>query len=84
MYPHVDEMPIPPELLTSKMAVMDAVYNPLETLLIKRARARGAKTVTGMDMLVYQAAEQERIWMGVDAPLTVMREALLKKLGKGV
>jgi shikimate dehydrogenase len=82
MRPTVDETPVPAGLLTDKMAVMDAVYNPLETLLIKQAKERGARTITGMDMLVYQAAEQERIWLGVDAPLEVMREALLKALGK--
>lgn len=84
MYPNVDETPIDAGLLTDKIAVMDAVYNPLETLLIKRARERGAKTITGMDMLIYQAAEQERIWLGVDAPLPVMREALLRELGRVV
>jgi shikimate dehydrogenase len=84
MYPVVDAAPIPARLLTDRMAVMDAVYNPLETLLIKQARVRGAKTVTGADMLIYQAVEQERIWLGVEAPLKVMREALLKTLGQGV
>lgn len=82
MYPDVDESPVPAELLTGKMAVMDAVYNPLETLLIRQAREKGAGTVTGMDMLVYQAAEQERIWLGVEAPLKVMREALLRGFGR--
>ena len=84
MYPNVDETPIPAKLLTDKIAVMDAVYNPLETLLIRQARERGAITITGMDMLIYQAAEQERIWLGVEAPLPVMREALLKAFGRGL
>lgn len=82
MHPSVDDSPIPAKLLTHGMAVMDAVYNPLETRLIRQAREKGAVAVAGMDMLIYQAAEQERIWLGVEAPLGVMREAFLKALGK--
>ncbi len=83
MHPAAEESPLPTELLTRDMVVMDAVYNPVETRLIREARAIGAGTITGTDMLIYQAAEQERIWLGVDAPLPAMREALLRELGRG-
>ena len=54
---------------------MDAVYDPPETRLLRDARGRGARVVTGKWMLVYQAAEQLRLWTGRDAPVEVMAEA---------
>ncbi len=83
MHPDVGETPLPSALLSPEMVVMDVVYNPIETRLIKEAREIGAMTITGTEMLVHQAAEQERIWLGVDPPLPVMREALLRELGRG-
>lgn len=84
MYPNSGESPVPPEMITTNMAVFDAVYNPMETMLLKYARAAGARTVCGADMLLYQAAEQERLWLGVEAPIGVMRKALLSELGRGL
>lgn len=55
--------------------VFDLVYDPTETALLKDAKKRGAKTVSGLGMLVYQAAESFRIWTGEDAPVTKMLEA---------
>lgn len=77
MYPRVDESPVPAEILKEGLAVFDIVYNPRETLLLRAARERGGKTIGGTDMLVYQAAEQEKLWLGVDAPVETMRESLL-------
>jgi shikimate dehydrogenase len=44
--------------------VFDAIYNPLETALVKRARANGAKAEGGMSMLVWQAVVAHQIWDG--------------------
>jgi shikimate dehydrogenase len=57
------------------MVVMDAVYEPERTRLLRDAEARGARTVPGKWMLVHQAAEQLRLWTGREAPLEVMAEA---------
>lgn len=57
--------------------VFDLVYNPLETALLKRARADKKVTISGVEMFVEQAAEQFRIWTGMDAPRDVMRSAVL-------
>ena len=54
---------------------MDAVYEPEETRLLRDARARGARPLGGKWMLVYQAAEQFRLWTGIEAPVDVMAEA---------
>jgi shikimate dehydrogenase len=82
MYPRVDECPIDTALLNEGCAVFDIVYNPVETKLLKDARKKGACVIPGADMLVYQAASQEDIWLGVDAPVEVMKTVLLKELSK--
>ncbi len=62
MYPNVDDMAPTPEILARCENVFDAVYNPLETKLIKEARANGSKTLGGMSMLVWQAVKSHEIW----------------------
>jgi shikimate dehydrogenase len=61
--------PLPPSFELSKQhTVMDMVYRPLETRLIKRARAVGAVAIDGLWMLVHQALEQFRLWTSRSAP----------------
>jgi 3-dehydroquinate dehydratase/shikimate dehydrogenase len=48
--------------------VFDVVYNPLETPLLKLAKARGIPTISGMEMFVQQGARQFEIWTGKPAP----------------
>ena len=55
--------------------VLDAVYDPVETRLLRDARERGAIAIGGKWMLVHQAAEQLRLWSGCEPPLDVMAEA---------
>lgn len=64
MYPNVDEMPIDSEYLLSKHIVFDTIYTPSETKFLKLSREVGAKVVYGLDMFVYQALAQEKIWFG--------------------
>lgn len=66
MYPRVDAMPVPSELLSHCKAVFDAVYNPENTALLKAARAAGCKAQGGMPMLVWQAAAAQEIWLDVN------------------
>ena len=54
--------------LPSRLYVLDMVYRPLDTALIRRAAASGCKTVDGLWMLVHQALQQFRIWTGREAP----------------
>ncbi|MDQ2842660.1 MAG: shikimate dehydrogenase, partial [Acidobacteriota bacterium] len=56
--------------------VLDMVYNPQETLLLKRAKAQGCLTIPGAEMLLEQAVSQFEIWTGESAPRDVMRSAL--------
>jgi shikimate dehydrogenase len=83
MKPDADESPVVPKLLHPDMAVMDIVYNPVETKLAKHAEAAGAKVVSGVEMLIYQGAASFEIWTGKSAPVEVMRKAALKHLAKG-
>lgn len=78
MYPHVDETCFPAEIPGS--LVFDMVYNPLETRLLREARAAGKTVISGLEMFLEQAAAQFEIWTGTTAPRlameTVAREAL--------
>lgn len=67
---------IPEEMLKNFGCVMDIVYKPLETPLIKAAMDLGIKTITGDKMFLYQAMEQFKLWTGEEAPIKVMRKAL--------
>jgi shikimate dehydrogenase len=70
-----NDTPIPPELISPGVLVFDLVANPPETRLLAAARERGARTVSGVTMLVYQGAESFRLWTGLEPPLDVMRQA---------
>ncbi len=67
--------PVPAEALRPDSVVLDAVYDPLETRLLRDARARGARTVSGKWMLVEQALEQLRLWTGRAPDAAVLAEA---------
>lgn len=64
MYPHTDAMPVEEHILKNSANVFDAVYNPLDTKLLKAARANGSKAIGGMPMLVWQAVASHKIWDG--------------------
>ena len=70
-----DVSPVPAEALRPATLVMDTIYEPERTRLLRDAEARGARTLGGKWMLVHQAAEQLRIWSGREAPLERMAEA---------
>ena len=70
-----DASPIRAEWLRPGTLVMDAVYDPPETRLLRDARARGAQPIGGKWMLVLQAAEQLRLWTGREAPIEAMARA---------
>jgi shikimate dehydrogenase len=81
MYPHINDEPvIMAEMMRSDLVVNDLVYNPLDTVLLKEADKAGAKGVSGLKMLIYQGAEAFKIWTGVDAPVDIMEDAILKSL----
>ena len=70
-----DASPVAPEALRAGSVVLDAVYDPERTRLLRDAEARGARIVPGKWMLVHQAAAQLELWTGREAPIDVMAEA---------
>ena len=64
MPPNVNISPVPKSLIRPGSVVFDVIYTPLETSLIRDARARGARTISGLTMFIAQALEQERLWLG--------------------
>jgi shikimate dehydrogenase len=60
--------------------VFDLVYNPPETELLKRARAAGCRTISGVEMFLAQAARQFKFWTGAEAPLSQMRRVAVRRL----
>ena len=81
MHPDEGVSPAPGEMLKEGMVVFDAVYNPIETKLLREAKARGASTVSGFDMFVKQAAAQFGLWFGRPAPNEVMGRVIEERLG---
>lgn len=81
MSPNVDDTIIPEDLINENHVVFDMIYNPAETLLLRQAKARSARTVNGVPMFVHQGAEQFRLWTGEEAPIETMEQAVKKALG---
>ena len=80
MFPHTQGSPVHAAALAPGMVVMDIVYNPIETTLLRDARAAGCAIIDGVDMFVYQGARQLELWTGKPAPLATMREAVIAAL----
>jgi 3-dehydroquinate dehydratase/shikimate dehydrogenase len=78
MWPNVDECPFADEIPGD--IVFDMVYNPLETVLIRRAREQGKKVIPGLRMFIEQAVKQFELWTGESAPRAAMETAALDAL----
>ncbi len=77
LYPNVDCKPdIDYDGIQAEMVVSDVVFNDPNTLFLREAAARGAKTINGLGMLVNQGALNFTLWTGVPAPLDVMTQTL--------
>ncbi len=74
---------VPREILSGFKVVMDIVYVPLDTRLLREAHEIGCKTINGLKMLVYQGVEQFRLWTGKVPPIELMEKAALERLHSG-
>ncbi|MEP7284691.1 MAG: shikimate dehydrogenase [Chloroflexota bacterium] len=82
LYPDVEAMPdVTLDGARADLLVCDVIPNPPETPLIKAARAKGLKVLTGLPMLVYQGAIGFEMWTGHKAPEAEMKAALSKAFG---
>lgn len=64
MYPKIEAQPVSDSVISRSASVFDVVYNPLETVLIQKAKANGSKAIGGMSMLVWQAVVAHEKWDG--------------------
>jgi shikimate dehydrogenase len=72
-----DETPIPPELMPPDLLVLDLIYTPAETRLLRDAKAGGASAaMNGELMLLHQGAAALELWTGQPAPVELMRQKL--------
>lgn len=71
-----DSSPVPADLLHEGQVVIDLVYQPLVTALLRDAAGRGAVTLNGVGMLLHQAGRAFSLWTGMEPPLAEMRAAL--------
>jgi len=76
MSPKVHETSVPATLLHAGLTVMDIVYNPRDTRLLKDAKGVGCRTIPGIEMFLHQAAAQFELWTNQAAPTDVMRAVL--------
>jgi shikimate dehydrogenase len=77
MIPQDDTIPLDREILKQFKVVMDIVYKPLQTRLLREAAAQGCRSIDGLQMLVYQGARQFELFTGRPAPVEIMRRAAL-------
>ena len=82
MVPDADASPVPKSALEAGgfEVVFDAVYNPLETRLLREAKEAGCAQASGLDMFVGQAARQFSLFTGEEPALDLMRAAVLDSM----
>ncbi len=80
MSPNDEESPVPKEVLDKEMTVMDIVYKPLRTKLLREAEERGCRTIDGLEMLARQGAAQIEIWTGRKPEIGEIKEDLRRAL----
>jgi shikimate dehydrogenase len=81
MLEHGGASPVPTRFLRADLVVMDIVYKPVETELVKAAREIGARVVDGRRMLLHQACRQFELYTGAPAPVEAMNAAVEQALG---
>jgi shikimate dehydrogenase len=82
MSPMIDETPVDQRHLHRFRWVVDTIYNPLETRLLREAKAAGCGVISGLPMFVRQGAEQIRIWTGLEPPVELMTRVVKTALKK--
>lgn len=68
------------DYISDRHLVCDIVYRPLETKLLKEADKKGARTLNGLGMLVYQGSLSFKIWTGYEMPVEVVKKTLMEEL----
>ena len=82
MHPDIDAAPLPKEYINKEMTIFDTVYNPPQTLLLKQAKQKKARTIDGVSMFVNQAAAQFKLFTGKDPNAKLMRKTVCNSLSR--
>jgi len=80
MMPDTDKSPVESAILKNFRCVVDVIYHPLETKLLKDAEKAGCVTVSGLDMFIHQGAEQIKLWTGQEPPKRYMKQIVMNAL----
>jgi shikimate dehydrogenase len=80
MMPVTDESPVAIEIMRNFPLVVDVIYNPLKTKLLRDAEISDCIIVPGIDMFVHQGAEQIKLWTGQEPPRAFMKRIVMEKL----
>lgn len=81
LYPDTNVPNIDYNTLKFTTVVCDIIPNPLHTRFMAKAQACGCKTLDGFSMLINQAAVSFKLWTGIDAPVEIMKMAMMKENG---
>lgn len=81
MFPDTDRTPLKDQFLIRFPCVMDMIYNPVRTRLLREAVAAGCAVRSGVGMFVHQGAEQILLWTGMEPPRERMLQAVMERLG---
>ncbi len=81
MYPNISQKPlVTADMMHEGLIVYDIVYNPLKTGLLVEAEKAGAKTISGVKMLMYQGVEAFKIWTGIEPPIELFQNTLMNEM----
>jgi shikimate dehydrogenase len=80
MAPGTEKIPLPPSSLDQYQVVMDVIYTPRQTRLLREAATRGCRIIDGFQMFVHQGAHQFELFTGRPAPMEIMRRAALEAM----
>jgi shikimate dehydrogenase len=83
MFPKNEETLVNKQFIKSNMIIFDIIYNPLETRLLREAKASGAKVLNGINMLVNQGALSFKLWIGSNPPIEEMLRTINRELREG-
>lgn len=80
MAPDIDRCIITDDSVFHKdLYVYDAIYNPEETVLLKKAKAAGCETQNGLNMLLYQGAAAFELWTGKEMPVDIIKQKYFQR-----
>ncbi|HDP99097.1 MAG TPA: hypothetical protein ENN22_07940, partial [bacterium] len=85
LFPNIEQNPLSDQFrFPESMLVFDLIYNPLETSLLRNAKAQGVRIKNGLEMLIYQGVESLKIWTGSDIDVHNYLEELKLILKQGI